>query len=136
MKKTLTIRKLLEASPSMRRIAVQEIPGKAAFRLAQIIRAADAQLEIYEEQHAKILQKHCTEEKPGLWKAKSAENKAAFDAEVREIKEIECELEIPACVIPLGDVKITGYDVIALDGFVTFEGEEDTDENDHDQRAE
>lgn len=136
MKKTLTIRKLLEASPSMRRIAVQEIPGKAAFRLAQIIRAADAQLEIYEEQHARILQKHCTEEKPGLWKAKNAEEKAAYDAEVREIKEIECELEIPACAIPLGDVKISGYDVIALDGFVTFEGEEDTDENDHDQRAE
>lgn len=137
MKKTLIIRKLLEASPSLRRIAVQEIPGKAAFRMAQIIRAADQQIEIYEEQHARILRKHCTEEKPGLWKAKNAEEKAAYDAEVKEIQEIECEMEVPECSIPLDEVKISGYDVIALDGLITFTGgEEDTDENDHNQREE
>ena len=132
MKKTLTVRKLLDAAPSLRKIAVQNIPGTAAFREAQIIRAVDQQLEIYEEQQAKILTRYCTEEKPGTWKAKSAEDKAAYERENAELQEIGCELEIPACVIPLAEVKISGFDVIALEDLITFEGgeEEAEDEND------
>lgn len=130
MKKTLIIRKLLEASPSLRRIAVQEIPGRAAFRMAQIIRAADVHLGIYEEQYAKALAKYCTEEEDGRWKAKSLEDKAAFEQAVNELQEIEVELEIPVCTIRLSDVKISGFDVIALEKLIEFtEGEEGEKEN-------
>ena len=56
---------------------------------------------------------------------------------MKEIQEIECEMEVLECSIPLDEVKISGYDVIALDGLITFTGgEEDTDENDHNQREE
>lgn len=137
MKKTLTIRKLLDASPSLQKIAVQNIPGPAAFREAQIIRAVDQQIEIYQEQHAKILGRHCTEEKPGLWKAKSPEEKEAYEKEVAELQAIECELEIPTCTIPLSEVRISGFDVITLGDLIIFEGgEEAEDENDHDKREE
>lgn len=137
IKKTMNIRELLEASGSLRKIAVQDIPGPVAYREALIIKAADVHLELYEEQYAKALAKHCTQEKDGRWKANSPEDKAAFEEAVKELQEIEVELEIPVCTIRLPDVKVSGIDIIALDGLIVFEDEEEKEEDNaghHDKR--
>lgn len=139
IKKTMNIRELLEASGSLRKIAVQDIPGPVAYREALIIKDADVHLELYEEQYAKALAKHCAQEKDGRWKANSPEDKAAFEEAVKELQEIEVELEIPVCTIRLPDVKVSGIDIIALDGLIVFEDEEEKEEDNaghHDKRDE
>lgn len=136
-KKSLTVRELLEAGGGLRKLAVQDIPGPEAYRCAMIVKAADVHIGLYEEQYAKALSKYCAEETDGRWKAKSPEDREAFDRAVDELRQIEVELEIPVCRIRLGDVKLSGIDVIALEKLIEFEdGEEDEHERDHHQRAE
>ena len=133
----MTIGELLSAGGGLRKLAVQDIPGPEAYRCAMIIRAADVHIGLYEEQYAKALSKYCTEEADGRWKARCREDREAFDRAVEELKQIGVELEIPVCRIRLGDVRLSGIDVIALEKLIEFEdGEEDDHDGDHNQRAE
>lgn len=125
---TTTIGTLVDASPAFRRLAVQELPVKTAYRLSRIIKKAEEHLSFYEEQYTAALEKHCEQRgDEGRWFPKTAEDRAEFERRLAELRLVDAELEnVSPCVIADGEgVKITCADMIALEAFVEFEIEEE-----------
>ncbi len=127
-----TIGALADASAALRKLAVQELPLKTAFRLTQVIRKADEHMEFYEERYNALLRKHCErrqEDGQDRWYPKSAEERAAFEEGLAELRGLDVELEITeSCVIADAEgMRISCADMIALDGLVEFEFTEDTE---------
>lgn len=128
----MTIGALADASPALRKLAVQELPLKTAFRLTQVIRKADEHMEFYEERYNALLKKHCEqrrEDGQDRWYPKSAEERAAFEAGLAELRGLDVELDItgPCVIADAEGLKISCADMIALGGLVEFECTEGTE---------
>lgn len=125
-----TIGTLADASAALRKLAVQELPLKTAFRLTQAIRKADEHMEFYEERYNALLRKHCErrqEDGQDRWYPKSTAERAAFEEGLTELRALEVELEIagPCVITDTAEIKISCADMIALEVLVKFEFTED-----------
>ena len=119
-----TLGKLVDASPSMQKLAVQNLPVKTAYVLSRTIKAADDHLETYEAQYAKLLTKYCEEREDGRWAAKTPEDKERMDEDLRALRGIEVELAVQMCRIPeaaADSLSLSGFDIINLADFVEFD---------------
>ena len=119
-----TLGKLVDASPSMQKLAVQDLPVKTAYAISRTIKAVDDHLETYEAQYAKLLERYCEEKEDGRWAAKSPEDKKGMDEDLRALRGIEVELAIKACRIPeaaADSLSLSGFDIINLADFVEFD---------------
>ena len=121
----MIMKTLVDALPSIRKIAGQELSMKTLYRVKRLLDKLEAHLRIYDEQRTKIMERCCVVEdgryvpKPGM-----AET---LESDMRELLDVEVDMDgIQAIRLPAEeDLRLSYADLCALDGLVEIEFEEE-----------
>lgn len=109
------------------RLSQVRLPIKTAFSVYQLIKKIEEPYKFAFEEEKKLINKYNAEVKEnGIISFSSAEDKNSFQNELQELNQLDHDIEIEPIVIKiedLGEQTITPSDILALEGFVEFEGD-------------
>jgi len=113
---------LVVAREALQRLAALELPAPIAFKVARVVRPLSAELQAYEEQRVRLVQKFG--EQQGSQAVVLPNRMAEFSTEHQELLDVEINVEV-ARLSPgiLGELVITPGDLLAL--WFLFEEEDD-----------
>lgn len=123
----MNMKTLVDALPSIRKIAGQDLHAKTLYRVKRLLDRFDRELKAYDETREKLIEKYC-DRKEG--KVISKPDRAAeFEREMRELLNMDVDMngvqpvEIPA----EEDMRISYTDLCLLGEFIKikFEKEEE-----------
>lgn len=121
----LKIREVVSADQALGVLADLDVPPQAAFDIARVARAIQAEMEIYQRKRDKLLDEHgerrqATEEEkksglgPEVIQVK-AEHLKAFNEAIDALLDVETELAVnPLDLKRLGDIRVKPRDVFML----------------------
>ncbi len=120
----MTMQTLVDASPVLRRISVQELSLRTLYRVGMLFDKLEYNLKFYDSQRAEIMRECCTETegrfvpRPG----KEAEVERRF----RELLEFEVDIgEVETVVIPADEpIRLSYHDLQLIRDFVRIGGKE------------
>lgn len=109
------------------RLSQVRLPIKTAFSVYQLVKKIEEPYKFAFEEEKKLINKYNAEVKEnGIISFSSAEDKNSFQNELQELNQLDHDIEIEPIVIKiedLGEQTITPSDILALEGFVEFEGD-------------
>ena len=109
------------------RLSQVRLPIKTAFSVYQLVKKIEEPYKFALEEEKKLINKYNAEVKEnGIISFSSAEDKDSFQNELQELNQLDHDIEIEPIVIKiedLGEQTITPSDILALEGFVEFEGD-------------
>ena len=109
------------------RLSQVRLPIKTAFSVYQLVKKIEEPYKFALEEEKKLINKYNAEVKEnGIISFSSAEDKDSFQNELQELNQLNHDIEIEPIVIKiedLGEQTITPSDILALEGFVEFEGD-------------
>ena len=109
------------------RLSQVRLPIKTAFSVYQLVKKIEEPYKFALEEEKKLINKYNAEVKEnGIISFSSAEDKNSFQNELQELNQLDHDIEIEPIVIKiedLGEQTITPSDILALEGFVEFEGD-------------
>lgn len=109
------------------RLSQMRLPIKTAFSVYQLVKKIEEPYKFAFEEEKKLINKYNAEVKEnGIISFSSAEDKNSFQNELQELNQLDHDIEIEPIVIKiedLGEQTITPSDILALEGFVEFEGD-------------
>jgi hypothetical protein len=117
----ITISEILNAKPVLEELVDKEISIKTAYRLSRIIKELNNELQTFEEQRQKLVQKHGEqqEDAPEGNIVVSEENMPAFQQELAELLmatlNLNCE---PMHIDEFGDIKMRTSELLLIDKFL------------------
>ena len=109
------------------RLSQVRLPIKTAFSVYQLVKKMEEPYKFALEEEKKLINKYNAEVKEnGIISFSSAEDKDSFQNELQELNQLDHDIEIEPIVIKIEDLSeqtITPSDILALEGFVEFEGD-------------
>lgn len=117
----ITISEILNAKPVLEELVEQDISIKTAYRLSRIIKELNNELQTFEEQRQKLVQKHGEqqEDAPEGNIVVPEENMAPFQQELAELLTATINLNCkPMHVDEFGDIKIKTSRLLLIDSFL------------------
>ena len=121
----MNMKTLVDALPSIRKIAGQDLHAKTLYRVKRLLDKLEAHLRFYDEKRTEIMERCCTVENDKyVPKPDMAET---LEADMRELLDVEIEMDgIQAIRLPVEeDMRLSYADLCALDGLVEIEFEEE-----------
>ena len=121
----MIMKTLVDALPSIRKIAGQDLHAKTLYRVKRLLDKLEAHLRFYDEKRTEIMERCCTvEDVKYVPKPDMAET---LEADMRELLDVEIEMDgIQAIRLPAEeDMRLSYADLCALDGLVEIEFEEE-----------
>ena len=121
----MIMKTLVDALPSIRKIAGQDLHAKTLYRVKRLLDKLEAHLRFYDEKRTEIMERCCTvEDSKYVPKPDMAET---LEADMRELLDVEIEMDgIQAIRLPAEeDMRLSYADLCALDGLVEIEFEEE-----------
>ena len=119
----MKIIQVVNALPSLQKLAGQELSAKKIYRISKLFGNLEKEIAFYNEQRNKILQQYC--DVIGNQYVPKKENEAKLNAELNDLLDIDIECDIKEVVLDVSDdVKLSYNDIVALDGLVRIEGED------------
>ena len=119
----MKIKQVVEALPSLQKLAGQELSIKKLYKISKLLGNLDNEIAFYNEQRNKLLSQHC--DIVGNQYVPREEDMEQLNAEMNELLDTDIECEINAVAIGIDeDVKLSYNDLVQLKGFVWIEGEE------------
>lgn len=114
---------LQAAVPALSALGSAKLPAKAAYSVAKVLRAAQSELSLFEEQRNKLIKELGTEDKAGNFSvAPGSEAMARFQAEIKPLLDTEIEIAVnPLPLSVLERAELSAHDLMALDAFITEE---------------
>lgn len=126
---TMTLNDAFNAAPVLREISTKEFPGSTTFKIARLIRELDKELQLFDEERAKIAKKYGEKDENGFLILQ--ENNSI---KVSPEKIQECNLELAALfnneieinaeklsVKIFDDIEMTPTQAINLEAIIDFE---------------
>ncbi len=120
----MKMKELVDALPSIRKIANQDLSAKTLYTLSLLLDRFESELKAYDETRCKLIEKYCeTIDGKNIPKK---ETLAEFEKEMQELLDIEINManinpvEIPACE----EFKISYADLCCMNGFIKIKFEE------------
>lgn len=124
----MTIKNLVDALPSIRKVATQDLHAKTLYRVSRLLDRFEGELKSYDETRDKLVEKYCIRHENGGIVPKIG-CREAFETEMEELLGTELE-EARAVRIPAEeDIRISYADLRALRGFVEIEFDETEEED-------
>ena len=121
----LKLSQLVSSAEPLSRLSRLGLKPRIALRVKRVLRAVQPELDDYNKVRVELLEKHgykATDGKQYLFE--KPENEAAFMAELNDATSEEVTLEIKTLTLDeLGDVEISGGDLLALDWLIFEEGD-------------
>ena len=120
----MNMKTLVDALPSIRKIAGQDLHAKTLYRVKRLLDKLEAHLRFYDEKRTEIMERCCTVEN-GKYVPKP-DMAETLEADMRELLDVEIEMDgIQAIRLPAEeDMRLSYADLCALDGLVEIEFEE------------
>ena len=121
----MNMKTLVDALPSIRKIAGQDLHAKTLYRVKRLLDKLEAHLRFYDEKRTEIMERCCTvEDGKYVPKPDMAET---LEADMRELLDVEIEMDgIQAIRLPAEeDMRLSYADLCALGGLVEIEFEEE-----------
>lgn len=120
----MNMKTLVDALPSIRKIAGQELSMKTLYRVKRLLDKLEAHLRIYDEQRTKIMERCCVVE-DGRYVPKP-DMAETLESDMRELLDVEVDMDgIQAIRLPAEeDMRLSYADLCALAGLVEIEFEE------------
>ena len=120
----MKMQNLVDASPVLRRISMQELSLRTLYRLGMLFDKLEYNLKFYDSQRAEIMRDCCTE-KDGRFVSRSGKEEE-LERRFRELLEFETDIgEIDPVVIPADEpLRLSYYDLQLVRNFVRI-GEEE-----------
>ena len=121
----MIMKTLVDALPSIRKIAGQDLHAKTLYRVSLLLDRFDRELKAYDETREKLIEKYC-DRKDGKVVPKP-DRTAEFEREMRELLNMDVDMngvqpvEIPA----EEDVRISYTDLCLLGEFIKIKFEEE-----------
>ena len=121
----MIMKTLVDALPSIRKIAGQDLHAKTLYRVSLLLDRFDRELKAYDETREKLIEKYC-DRKDGKVSPKP-DRAAEFEREMRELLNMDVDMngvqpvEIPA----EEDVRISYTDLCLLGAFIKIKFEEE-----------
>ena len=121
----MNMKTLVDALPSIRKIAGQDLHAKTLYRVKRLLDKLEAHLRFYDEKRTEIMERCCTVE-DGKYGPKP-DMAETLEADMRELLDVEIEMDgIQAIRLPAEeDMRLSYADLCALDGLVEIEFEEE-----------
>ncbi len=105
---------LVNSKDALQRLIEKELPVKMAYRLSKFVKAANKELEFFEEQRVKLAKKYGKDDGKGQIIV-TAENIPAFSEELDPLLNEDVDLEpLEMSLSELGNIDITTRDIIIL----------------------
>lgn len=119
---------LVDALPSIRKIAGQDLRAKTLYRVSLLLDRFDKELKAYDETREKLILKYC-DRKDGKVVPKP-DCAADFEREMMELLDMEIDMNgMKTVKIPADeDIRISYTDLCLLGEFIEIEFEEDEEE--------
>ena len=119
----MKIRQIVEARPSLQKLAAQDLSIKTLYKISKLLGKLDEELAFYNEHRGKILGKYCDIVDNRY--VPREDELANLDVEMGELLDTDIEYEVKEVAIRIDeDVKLSYSDLVALRGFVRIEGED------------
>lgn len=123
----MNMKTLVDALPSIRKIAGQELSMKTLYRVKRLLDKLEAHLRFYNEKRTEIMERCCVVEN-GRYVPKP-DMAETLEADMRELLDVEIDMDgIQAIRLPAEeDLRLSYADLCALAGLVEMDFEEDTE---------
>lgn len=124
----MKIRTLVDALPSIRKIAEQDLHAKTLYRVSLLLDRFDGELKAYDSTREKLIEKYCDRKKDGKVIPRP-DCAADFEREMLELLDAEIDMEgIKVVEIPSSeDIRISYTDLCTLKEFIEIKFEEDAE---------
>lgn len=119
----MKIKQVVDALPSLQKLAQQDLSLKQLYKVSKLLGNLDNEIAFYNKQKNKIAAQYC--DLVGSYYVPKKGYEAQLDIEMNELLEMEIECDIKEISIDCDeDVKLSYNDIVALKGFVRIEGDE------------
>lgn len=121
----MKMRELVDAVPSIRKIAEQDLSAKTLYRVSLLLDRFESELKAYDETRNKLIEKYCDRDGEKITPKK--ETVADFEKEMVDLLDMELDtanvkpVEIPADE----DFRISYADLCAMNGFIKIKFDEE-----------
>lgn len=116
----MKIIQVVDACPSLQKLAAQELSIKTLYKVSKLLGKLDNELVFYNEQRGKILAKYC--DVVGNQYQPREEDLEKLNTELGELLDTDIECEVKEVAISIDeDVKLSYNDLVALKGFVRID---------------
>ena len=119
-----TIEKILNSQEALNKLADKPLPVKISYRLAKVVKTVGTELELYESERKKLLEKYGTPDNENKYYNIPKDKAEMFNTEFTQLLNTETELSAEKIDLSGEDVKLTAKEFIALEPFIVF-GEEE-----------
>lgn len=116
------IKSILNAREAAKKLMGQELPVKASYRVAKLIKAMNGEIAIYDEERIRLCEKYGELDKD-KGEYKISETTEFYEA-LNSLLDIEVSLDVTKVSLP-ETLNITPSDILNLSDFIEIEGEED-----------
>lgn len=123
----MKMKTLVDALPSIRKIAGQDLRAKTLYRVSLLLDRFDGELKAYDETREKLIEKYCDKDKKDGKVIPKPECAADFEREMLELLDMEIDMDVMKPVeIPADeDIRISYADLCLLSEFIKIKFEEE-----------
>ena len=118
-----TIEKIINSQEAVNKIADKPLPVKISYRLAKLIKSIESELEVFEGERKKLLERYGTINEEKQCYNIPNDKTEKFNAEFSQLVGTETELSAEKIDLSNEDIKLTAKEFIALEPFIKFEEE-------------
>lgn len=118
-----TIEKIINSQEAVNKLADKPLPVKISYRLAKLIKAIESELEVFEGERKKLLERYGTINEEKQCYNIPNDKAEKFNAEFAQLIGTETELSAEKIDLSNEDIKLTAKEFIALEPFIKFEEE-------------
>ena len=116
----MKIKQVVEALPSLQKLAGQDLSIKKLYKVSKLLGSLDNEIAFYNAQRNKILSQYC--DIMGNQYVPRKEDEAKLNVELGELLDTDIECEIKEVVLGIDEnIKLSYNDLVALKNFVTIE---------------
>lgn len=121
----MKIRELVDALPSIQKIASQDLHAKTLYKVSLLMNRFDDEIKAYDITRRKLIEDYCEEVDGTI--APKKEFKEKFESEILDLLNTEVDIEdvCPVEIPKYEDIKISYTDLRLLEKLITIEFEEE-----------
>ena len=119
----VTLGEIVNAVPALNKAAGQDMPIKASYRLAKLLKELSPEAELYDKQRLKLCQKYGALDEDKQAYNIPTENMSDFEAEMNELLSQEVEISAQPVTVP-DELRLPAAEVLAAEKFITIGGDE------------
>lgn len=116
----ITIAELINATQIFNKIINKELSPITSFKLVKLVKAINAEIEIFEKEKMKLLEKYGTKNDDNTYNI-SEENTANWNKDITDLLSLEVDISADKINLSNEDIKISPADMMLIEQFINID---------------